>query len=144
MPDLIEITGSEIRAGDHIAEILTPALPGWTRVNGGSGFTVTDVRCDHVRGFNPRSQRDIHNYFAPKSSGVRVRVRRPEETTMTAKDFRLLAAAVNRALTEAGDSPLVRRGVLSTAHAICNALKGTTARFDAERFLTACGVPDNQ
>ena len=69
---------------------------------------------------------------------------------MTRKDFQLIAdALVNLRTFEAHDSEMsetVARAVRlsSVADALASALATTNARFDRERFLTACGIDATQ
>lgn len=66
---------------------------------------------------------------------------------MTRKDYELIAKAINdthdriRANPALPDGEMVSqlRGVRRTAAHIANALSKTKPRFDAQRFLTACG-----
>ena len=72
---------------------------------------------------------------------------------MTRKDFELAARAIKSQVAEFSDRRLndgddvwreraleFRRGVATTANAICGALKPSHAQFDVARFAAACGL----
>lgn len=59
---------------------------------------------------------------------------------MTRKDFQLIADAIREARTNAKGDPYMLHGVDLASHALTNALASSNARFDANRFLAACGV----
>jgi hypothetical protein len=61
---------------------------------------------------------------------------------MTAKDYRIIAAAILAARVE---NPSAGGAVFDdVARKVAAALKDINPRFDTSRFLAACGVPDNQ
>jgi hypothetical protein len=64
---------------------------------------------------------------------------------MTKKDFELIARALKEArmhwvIGEASDADSFRKGIEAAATELANSLRSTNPRFDAARFLAACGV----
>lgn len=62
---------------------------------------------------------------------------------MTRKDYELIAKAINDTRLRIGDdlghNPEQNRGVRRAAAHLADALAQDNPRFDAQRFLTACG-----
>lgn len=62
---------------------------------------------------------------------------------MTKKDYELIAAAFAEARDEMADHPGRIAGSAQVARRLASALRSTNPRFDRDRFLTACGLPEN-
>lgn len=58
---------------------------------------------------------------------------------MTRKDYMLIAAAIKETHDAMADRPAERGGVYNTAATIACALRKDNPRFDAARFMDACG-----
>lgn len=58
---------------------------------------------------------------------------------MTKKDYELVAVAINKALNGC-QGEYYKNGVRRAACSICNSLMIENPRFDADKFLAACGI----
>ena len=66
---------------------------------------------------------------------------------MTKKDYKLIASAFQTNINEAvddGHHASGRQRVYVLAQTLANTLKADNPRFDYERFLEACGVPEKE
>jgi hypothetical protein len=62
---------------------------------------------------------------------------------MTKKDFQLIASALRESFPERGSEHPTQQWE-RTVHTIASALSESNPRFDRARFLSACGLKENQ
>jgi hypothetical protein len=62
---------------------------------------------------------------------------------MTRKDYQLIASALKESREDC-ITELARLGVQVTAIKIAKALKRDNSRFNEDRFLDACGIPESE
>jgi hypothetical protein len=60
--------------------------------------------------------------------------------SMTKKDYELIAKAINWGVN--GNTVVVDGDVHAIIYNLANALENNNAKFDRDRFLTACGLPN--
>jgi hypothetical protein len=63
---------------------------------------------------------------------------------MTRKDYELIAAAVKVSYDGYAHLPAQVQAIHSVAISLSVALRSDNPRFDSDRFLVACGIPESE